>query len=221
MWESIKWLITWLTQLWEALIRGLLDVPSRPQLASSSNYSVEAATRAGVDIEPSLRNTRTTTSKNVKKRNAGLCSYCSNVVNQWMKIVQGRITKFPHCKNFFALESSAQAGCSLCAQFLDDKDTETLSRYRAVTANALASETFIVSEVSVKHDPNEREQPWRLLLDIRTINEEGLGDTSYPSCQFCVLLFSSSKFSMSYPVASLKLLAKMNSCSGRETKEIQ
>lgn len=128
----------------------------------------------------------------IETSTAEFCSHCSNLIHQWQKISNRRQIKVNHCQNLFILESSAQAGCSLCAQFLDDKDKEALSRCRSVMANVLADEVEIFSEVLVEPDSNDR-QSWRLTLEFKGCSGEKVEGDVYGSCTFCVLAILSSR----------------------------
>ncbi|EPE26153.1 hypothetical protein GLAREA_02065 [Glarea lozoyensis ATCC 20868] len=190
MWEYAKWLVTLLVQFSRLLVKGVLVLVSTPEPRARGRYHVGLDTENIFVSEPSPRSTDTTPSE---RRGGELCSYCKNVIKKWAKVIRGRQAKFSHCNNIFALERSAKAGCSLCAQFLDDKDSDALSEHRAIQANALADDALITSDITVKHSSNEKDQPWRLVLEFHIDAEKVPDEISFPSSQFSVLLFPSRK----------------------------
>lgn len=68
-----------------------------------------------------------------------LCSLCQNVFENWHEFVEDEEeTRFLHHENVFALQGSAQNGCPLCGQFLQNLE----NRLEADTLRDATIESF-------------------------------------------------------------------------------
>jgi hypothetical protein len=57
-----------------------------------------------------------------------ICAHCQYICDNWSKGLNDRNFVFPHCGDILQLEVSAAAGCTTCAQFLQNQSSDDVRR---------------------------------------------------------------------------------------------